>query len=197
MFEAFLDQQGHDYVFEPDWSQIVGRPINTRTDYLVQIDGSSIACEVKGFAPSDKRDRIWDWSKGSFWVGPDDELEPIRRQLKEGAKNLKPLAGAGMPLVIVLADPPRSDLQRTNVALDSFNLVGAMYGNPAVKAASIRTSPSPRSLRATARWLGSTSTSVPSSHCRASRRTPRSSRTYTTRLASMPSRSRTRSSGGA
>jgi hypothetical protein len=24
MFEAFLDQQGHDYVFEPDWSQIVG-----------------------------------------------------------------------------------------------------------------------------------------------------------------------------
>ena len=73
MFEAFLDQQGHEYVFEPDWSQIVGRPINTRTDYLVQIDGSSIACEVKGFAPSDKRDKIWDWSKGSFWVGPDDE----------------------------------------------------------------------------------------------------------------------------
>jgi hypothetical protein len=129
-----LPPTGHDYVFEPDWSQIVGRPINTRTDYLVQIDGSSIACEVKGFAPSDKRDRIWDWSKGSFWVGPDDELEPIRRQLKEGAKNLKPLAGAGMPLVIVLADPPRSDPQRTNVAVDSFNLVGAMYGNPAVKA---------------------------------------------------------------
>jgi hypothetical protein len=134
MFEEFLGQLGHEYVFEPDWSQVVGRPINTRTDYLVKVDGSEIACEVKGFAPSEKRDKIWDWSKGSFWVGADDELEPIRRQLKEGAKNLKPLTGAGMPLVIVLADPPRADLRLTNVELGSFNLVGAMYGNPAVRA---------------------------------------------------------------
>jgi len=36
------------------------------TDYLVQIDGSSVACEIKGVAPSDKRDKIWDWSKGGF-----------------------------------------------------------------------------------------------------------------------------------
>jgi hypothetical protein len=162
----------------------------------VQIDGSSVACEVKGVAPSDNRDKIWDWRKGSFRVGLDDELEPIRRQLKEGAKNLKPLAGAGMPLVIGLADPPRSDLQRTNVALDSFNLVGAMYGNPAVRASldpDVRIS---QIVTRNGEMARSTSTSVPSSRCRASRRTPRSSRTYT-RPASMPSRARTRSLGGA
>jgi hypothetical protein len=135
MFEDFLNQEGYDrYTFEPDWSEVVGRPISTCPDYLLEIDGLKIACEIKGFEPSDKRDKIWDWSKGSFWVGQDDELAPIRQRLKDGAKSLKPLAGTGMPLVIVLANPPRPDLRRTNVDLDAFNLVSAMYGNTAVVA---------------------------------------------------------------
>jgi hypothetical protein len=134
MFEALLEQLGYDREFEPDWTEVVGRPVHTCPDYLVEFNGLQIACEAKGFAPSEKRDKIWEWSKGSFWVGADEELSPIRKQLKDAAKSLKPLAGAGMPLVIVLADPPRADLRLTNVSLDSFNLVGAMYGNPAVRA---------------------------------------------------------------
>jgi hypothetical protein len=85
-----------------------------------------IACEVKGFEVSEKRTKIWDHGSGAVWVGPDDELAPIRQQLKEGAKSLKPLGGAGVPLLIVLANPPRLDLQSTHVDLDGFNLVGAM-----------------------------------------------------------------------
>jgi hypothetical protein len=36
-----------------------------------------------------------------------------------------------MPLVIVLGDPP-ADLRRTNVAVDSFNLAGAMWGRSGI-----------------------------------------------------------------
>jgi hypothetical protein len=59
-------------------------------------------------------------------VIPDAEVYgPIRNQVKEAAKQLKPLAVRGIPLVVVLANP---DEARVNLSVES--VIAALYGNP-------------------------------------------------------------------
>src|SRR4051794_11282680 len=50
----------------------------------------------------------------------------VRAQLDAGARQLKPLAKRGLPLVIVLANPQKAD-----VSLEPRDVMAAMYGNPA------------------------------------------------------------------
>jgi len=62
---------------------------------------------------------------GSPRVGDKDFYGPMRGAVREAAKNLKPLAGRGLPLVVVIANP-----KGYLVPLSMENLVPAMVGNP-------------------------------------------------------------------
>jgi hypothetical protein len=53
-------------------------------------------------------------------------LRPVRNKIRAAAKQLKPLAGSGRPLVIVLANP-----RGAWVGLAPREMVWAMYGDPA------------------------------------------------------------------
>jgi hypothetical protein len=85
---------------EPDpWG--LGGP---RPDYLPAGEGGQIACEVKQFGKESKLER-----RLCQAVGRCDprrrRVRPIRNQVKEAAKQLKPLAVRGIPFIVVLANP--------------------------------------------------------------------------------------------
>jgi hypothetical protein len=83
-------------------------------------------CEVEEFSADSG------WSPSS--AGPSGRrsmevvLRPVRNKIREGARQLKPLAESGRPLVIVLANPSAAW-----VGLSPRELVWAMYGDPAYR----------------------------------------------------------------
>lgn len=120
-FEDYLREQGVEPGgHEPDPGGLDG----PRPDYLPTADGAQIACEVKQFGRGSKLERRL--AEQSVGVIPDAELYgPIRNQVKEAAKQLKPLTTRGMPLVVVLANP-----EEVWVDLSIQNVIAALYGNP-------------------------------------------------------------------
>jgi len=120
-FENYLHEQGAEPgAHEPDpWGLGDSRP-----DYLPTAEGEQIACEVKQFGKGSKLERrLAEQSAGTI---PDTELYgPIRNQVKEAAKQLKPLVSRRIPLVVVLANP-----EEVWVDLSVQNVIAALYGNP-------------------------------------------------------------------
>jgi hypothetical protein len=119
LFEAYVAE--HDYPapkYEPDLG------VRTRPDYVVVRGGAEAVCEVEEFDPDSG------WSPGN--AGPsgrrsmEDVLRPVRYKIRAAARQLKPLAGSGRPLVIVLANPGGGW-----VGLSPQEIVWAMYGDPA------------------------------------------------------------------
>jgi hypothetical protein len=82
-------------------------------------------CEVKGFDQPTPLDRRLERAKHATMVSSNEEYGPMRNAVREAARQLKPLAGAGFPLIVVLANPMGF---RVNLSLE--RLVEAMYGNP-------------------------------------------------------------------
>jgi hypothetical protein len=119
LFEAYLAE--HDYP-EPAYEPDLG--VRTRPDYVVVRGEAEAICEVEEF------DRDSGWSPGN--AGPsgrrsmEDVLRPVRHKIRAAARQLKPLAGSGRPLVIVLANP-----RGAWVGLSPQEIVWAMYGDPA------------------------------------------------------------------
>jgi hypothetical protein len=120
-FEGYLRERGVEPGdHEPDpWGLDGPRP-----DYLPTVEGGQIACEVKQFGRGSKLERRL--AEQSVGVIPDTEVYgPIRNQVKEAAKQLKPLAARGIPLVVILANP-----EEVWVDLSVQNVIAALYGNP-------------------------------------------------------------------
>lgn len=115
-FERYCDQTGLDWEYEPDLGT------QTKPDYLVRRGSQQAVCELKSF----DADASWMVQRGGPGFQVNDgshSLRRIRQQIRSGARNLKPLAGRGLPLVIVLADPLGS-----NVLLSQS--LYAVYGDP-------------------------------------------------------------------
>lgn len=127
-FEALLKQEGLGSQREPDWSAVAGKTVTKNPDYLVDIDGQPVVVEVKSFEPSPERDAVWN-RVGYFTTSAEQEYGPIREAIKAAAGKLKPFAGLGMPLIVVLANLPQPDGSRVMVTLDWTHILSAMYGD--------------------------------------------------------------------
>lgn len=118
-FERYLRAHGYEYEYEPD----IG--VSKRPDFLVRRDGERVVCEVKAFEEVTKLEKRLAGTKQATMVSDDEVYGPMRGAVKNAASQLKPLAGTGLPLVVVLANP-----KGQMVHLDMERLVEAMFGNP-------------------------------------------------------------------
>jgi hypothetical protein len=121
LMAQWLTDRGYTYEFEPeDWG------VNTCPDFRVDVSGHIVAIEVEsiegwgGFANTPVGQ--------GFTRGMDRALRPLRAKIKEGARQLKPLAGTGMPLLVAVANPFRRP-----VPFSADMMISAMYGDPSYR----------------------------------------------------------------
>lgn len=88
-------------------------------DYRIVRSGVEVICEVKPFATQAIRA-----AGGSVAVPHRLLYRTLRRQLDAAARQLRPLATRGLPLVVVLANPTRA-----TALLDPPTLFHTMYGD--------------------------------------------------------------------
>jgi hypothetical protein len=119
MMAEWLGEQGYRFDFEPgDWG------VPTNPDFRVLLPEGPVAIEVESVEG-------WGIFTGLGPGGPTrqrpmrEALKPLRSQLRHAAKQLKPLAGTGMPLVVAVANPGRRP-----VPFSADAMVAAMYGDP-------------------------------------------------------------------
>lgn len=125
-FAAYLDSHGYVWEHEPDYQQVLelSAPLVTRPDFLIERGGARAVGEVRQFETTRIRDRLAK-SGGYAALSPQEVYGALRSGIFEKAQQLRPLAGAGLPLVVVLANPLGAD-----VMLDDAHVQGAMWGNP-------------------------------------------------------------------
>lgn len=118
MFEAYLVEHGQDVPeHEPDLG------VTKRPDYVIERDGRKCVCEVKEFAPDTSS-----LPGAGTMTSAEVVLKPIRSQIREAARQLKPLASSGLPLVVVITNP-----HGAWVETNPEHVIYAMYGDPAVR----------------------------------------------------------------
>ena len=117
-FERYLSEQGYGFDHEPDLD------VPKRPDYLVARAGDQALCEVKEFSTTAIRDALR--GRRSGFLSDRQTFGAVRNQLDAAARQLKPLAERGIPLVVVLANPHGAD-----VSLEPEDVMAAMYGGPA------------------------------------------------------------------
>lgn len=125
LFDRYLEAHHYRRRHEPDYQRELGltlRP-STRPDFLVEHDHTRAICEVRAFESSMLAEHLAKNRVGS--VPPQVVFGPLRAALHEKARQLRPFANLGLPLVIVVANP-----LRTTVSLDDFHVTAAMFGNP-------------------------------------------------------------------
>jgi hypothetical protein len=116
-FESYCDAHSISVLaYEPDLGA------GKRPDYLIAKDEVEVVCEVKEFEAT-AIDRLRELRQ-AFTTSQSVELKPIRGQVREAARQLKPLAGSKWPLVVVLANP-----RGFHVPLDADSLIHALYGD--------------------------------------------------------------------
>jgi hypothetical protein len=109
-FEGYLDVLGLEHEYEPDLGT------TKKPDFLVTTPTGPVVCEVKAFSPQPMP------SEGFYVRGMREVLTTSRNSMRSAARQLHELAGQGIPLVIVLANPADA-----HVSLD--HVVHAMYGD--------------------------------------------------------------------
>lgn len=117
LFERYLHAHGYEWEHEPDLG------IGTKPDYRILHSEFVVICEVKQFTTQAIRD-LGREAGGPVVVPPHLMYRTIRAQLDSAARQLRPLDGRGLPLVIVLANPSAA-----TVLLDPPTLFHAMYGD--------------------------------------------------------------------
>src|SRR4051794_7893285 len=127
-FAAYLDEYGYSWKHEPDYQAELGLPrrLETKPDFLIERDGHRAVAEVRQFETTALQDHLSKSGRAGV-VAPQQLFGPQRFAMWEKAKQLRPLAGAGLPLLIVLANP-----LGMMVPLDDFHIQAAMWGNPGV-----------------------------------------------------------------
>jgi hypothetical protein len=115
-FDRYVREHGHDPGSpEPDLG------IAKNPDRLITWNGVEVVNEIKQFE-NDPFARLLD-RFGT--MGMSQGLRPVRKAIERAARQLKPLAGRGLPLVVVLANP-----KGMPVAFTSDEIIWALYGNP-------------------------------------------------------------------
>jgi hypothetical protein len=119
-FDRYIRDHGHDPgEVEPDLG------IEKRPDRLIGWNGVEVVCEVKQFDNDPFGD---DWNGQPRTMDMKAALNPVRRAVSYAAEQLKPLAGRGMPLVVVIANP-----NGMPVPFSSEEIIWALYGDPVWK----------------------------------------------------------------
>jgi hypothetical protein len=116
LFERYLDAHGYHWEHEPDLG------IATAPDYRIRRGETRAICEVKQFETTAVRD-LGARAGGPVVVPPELLYRTIRNQIDSAARQLRPLVGWGLPLVVVLANPSQA-----TVLLDPPTLFHSMYG---------------------------------------------------------------------
>jgi hypothetical protein len=101
--------------------------IEARPDYLVhalEAPSARAVCEVKEFTTSGLERRLRERHSGTLTLSDKEVYGAIRGRVRQAAKQLKPLAGRGLPLVIVLANP-----NGVRMEFDANAVELALYGN--------------------------------------------------------------------
>lgn len=125
-FAAYLDAHGYRWRHEPDYQAEFGlrARLETQPDFLFERRGSRAVGEVRQFETTHIRDRL-SKSGGYGSLSPQEVYGSLRSGVWEKCKQLRPLSGAGVPLLVVLANPLNAD-----VMLDPHHVQAAMWGNP-------------------------------------------------------------------
>jgi hypothetical protein len=127
-FEAYLDDHGVTYSYEPDWAGLFGIDVVDNPDFLVDPDEAQIICEVKQFETRRITDRLLK-AGGVATLSDQEVFGAIRSKLTGAARGqLRAFAELRVPLVIVLANPLNAD-----VHLDFWHVAHAILGNPKVQ----------------------------------------------------------------
>ena len=122
---AYFADHGLTFLFEPQWSEVFGVDVLDNPDFLLDPDGARAVVEVKQFETTRLRDRLGA-GRGMMTLSNVEVYGPIRRQITQPAREqLLPFAALGVPLVVVLTNPLRAD-----VNLDEFHVTHAILGNP-------------------------------------------------------------------
>jgi hypothetical protein len=120
-----LDSHGYEWLYEPDYQEVLRLPtrLDVRPDFLVSQGDRRAICEVRQF----EKGAIDQELEGARFrsLSDKDVFGRARLALVEKAEQLKPLAGCGLPLVIVLSNPAGAF-----VSLDSDDMVSVLFGNP-------------------------------------------------------------------
>jgi hypothetical protein len=125
-FAAYLDSHGYHWKHEPDYQLELGlqAPLATRPDFLITSGGTRTVGEVRQFETTHLREQLAK-SGGRGFLSAKTVYGALRSGIFEKARQLRPLAGAGVPLLVVLANPLGAD-----VMLDAHHVQAAMWGNP-------------------------------------------------------------------
>ncbi|MEA2144815.1 MAG: hypothetical protein QOG59_402 [Solirubrobacteraceae bacterium] len=122
MFEAYLRERG---IAVPEHEPDLGA--KKWPDYLVEHAGERCICEVKEFARGTTSMPHQPGKRGGSW-SMQTVLRPIRSQIREAARQLKPFADSGLPLVVVLTNP-----HAAAVNCGSQEMIWAMCGDPVIR----------------------------------------------------------------
>jgi hypothetical protein len=129
LFEAYLTDHGVRFEYEPDWAAAFGIAVEVTPDFLVDPADTRVVCEVKQFESTRVTDRLLRSPRQAAYIPPTDEFGPIRSKVREAAvEQLCPFKTLAVPLVVVLANPLRSD-----VGLGFYEVAHALLGNPKVR----------------------------------------------------------------
>jgi|GEM_PF-5719424 len=118
-FERYLRAHGYSYDYEPDLG------VEKRPDFLIERKDVRVVCEIKAFETVPALQKKLEGATQPMMASDDEVYGPMRSAVREASKQLKPLADAGMPLVVVLANP-----LGYRVHLNIEHLIEAMFGNP-------------------------------------------------------------------
>jgi hypothetical protein len=125
-FAAYLEDHGYSWKHEPDYQaelELDERPATT-PDFLIERGRKRAVAEVRQFDSSVLQKQLSGMGRGGV-VGSEKVFGAQRSAMYEKAKQLRPLAGANVPLLIVLANP-----LGLLVPLDDDHVQAAMWGNP-------------------------------------------------------------------
>jgi hypothetical protein len=122
MFEAYLRERG---IAVPEHEPDLGA--TKRPDYVIEHAGERCLCEVKQFARDTTSMPHKPGTRGGSW-SMQTVLRPIRSQIREAARQLKPFANSRLPLVVVLTNP-----HAALVNCGMQEMIWAMCGDPAVR----------------------------------------------------------------
>lgn len=119
-FDRYVRDHGHDPGdAEPDLG------IEKKPDRLIRWNNVEVVCEIKQFDRDPFGD---DWNGQARTMDMITALKPVRRAVSYAAEQLKPLAGRGVALVVVVANP-----NGMPVPFSADEIIWALYGDPVWK----------------------------------------------------------------
>ena len=127
MFERYLAAHAFQFQYEPDIEAELAIETSRRPDYLVVSAVGRAICEVKQLETRTLSQRTAGQT-GAFFISDKEQFGPLRASIIDKAEQLRPLAGTGTPLVIVLANSPAG----SDFALDDEHVLSALWGNPKI-----------------------------------------------------------------